>query len=121
MKKNTIFYKLLILLIYHLAVPVFGQETSGEQILVPLSAPGEPGTLAIDHIKGSISVTGYEGEVVIVNASARRKGAAGQNTIQGSGLKRIAANLIQLRAQEKDNKVIVETNSHKNSIDLVCK
>lgn len=89
-----------------------------EQIIVPLSDPTEPGVLIIDHIKGSIHVTGYDGEVVIVAASSRINKAKDNNVTNNGGLKRIVSNTIQLTAQEKDNEVVVKTNSHRRTIDL---
>ncbi len=98
--------------------PTFAQNATGEQIIIPLSTPGEPGLINVGHIKGSIFVMGYDGEAVIVNASARRMGAGNPDNLQNNGLKRITSNLIQLSAQEKDNEVIIETNSHRHTIDL---
>lgn len=96
------------------SLQIFAQE----QIIVPLNEPKETGVLIIDHIKGSIQVTGYEGEVVIVNASSRISKTENQNLTNNSGLKRIASNSIQLSAQEKNNEVVVTTNSHRGTIDL---
>ena len=40
-----------------------------KQITVPLSSPDGPGILIVNHHKGSINVTGYAGDSVIVRAS----------------------------------------------------
>jgi len=94
------------------------QIYSQEQIIVPLTNPNEPGVLIIDHIKGSIQVTGYDGEVVIVNAASRQSKTESQNVSNNGGLKRIVSNTIQLSAQQKDNEVVVNSNSHRGTIDL---
>jgi len=99
-------------------MPIFPQENTGEQIIIPLSLPGEPGVLTIDHIKGSIKVTGYDGDAVIINASIRQKEGKEPDDEYDGDLKRIAPIIIQLSAQEKNNEIIVNTNSHKNTIDL---
>ena len=104
-----------------LPLRVFAQESSIEQIMVPLSEPGEPGFLIIDHVKGSINVTGYEGKVVIINASYRQRKKDGGGKIDSNGLKRISSPAIQLSAEEEDNKVTVISNSHRHTIDLDIK
>ncbi len=111
MKKIILFTAIVCLLI---SPQTFAQDETGEQIVVPLSRPTEPGQLIVDHIKGSIFVTGYEGEFVIVDASFRQN----QNPSNNEGLKKIASTMIQLTAQEMDNEVVVATNSHKHTIDL---
>ena len=109
---------IICLLFYTISFPGFAQEASGEQIIVPMSRPGEPGVLNIDHIKGSIVVTGYDGESVIVNASSGQRGNENPDQVQNGGLRRIVSNVIQLNAQEKDNELTVQTNSHRHTIDL---
>jgi len=41
-----------------------------------------------------------------------------RSKIDNDGLKRIASHKIELSAQEKDNEIVVTTNSHKGTIDL---
>ena len=111
--------KLIIIFINLLFITV--QIYAQEQIIVPLTDPNEPGVLIIDHIKGSIQVTGYEGEVVIVNASSRSSKTDNKDTSNNDGLKRIVSNTVQLSAQQKDNEIVVNTNSHKGTIDLAIR
>ena len=94
------------------------QVTAQERMFVPLSDPKAPGILSIDHIKGSIQVLGYQGETVIINATSRRATQKAKSMTGNGSLKRIASHAIQLSAQEKDNEIIVTTNSHKGTIDL---
>jgi hypothetical protein len=98
--------------------PSYSQDNSTEQVIVPLSRPGVPGVLVIDHIKGSINVTGYDGEAVIVKASSGQKSDEMSDEISTDGLRRVASGTIQLNAQEKDNEIVVQTNSHRHTIDL---
>lgn len=104
-----------------ISIQLYAQENSAEQIIVPLSSPEKPGVLVIEHIKGSITVNGYDGDVVIVSAAPRQTVKDSKGSTDTDGLKRIASEIIQLSAQEKNNEVIVTTNSHKNSIDLDIK
>jgi hypothetical protein len=116
--KKTLLYTLLVILI---SSYVFAQENSSEQIIVQLSQPGQPGFLSIEHIKGSIKVTGYEGEAVIVNASHRIINDTNSDKSSTDGMKRIPINNIRLTANEKNNKVTVEAFSPGKTIDLDIK
>jgi len=97
---------------------VFSNVSAQEQIIVPLSDPKKPGMLKIDHIKGSIQVLGYQGNAIIINATSRLLKNKSRSKIDNDGLKRIASHKIELSAQEKDNEIVVTTNSHKGTIDL---
>jgi hypothetical protein len=44
-----------------------------ERLVVPLSKPGQPATLELDMMFGSIKVSGYEGKDIIVEATPRAK------------------------------------------------
>ncbi|MFH1942908.1 MAG: DUF4097 family beta strand repeat-containing protein [bacterium] len=115
MRNTSIIVLVILSVIVH---PSFSQDNSGEQIIVPLSRPGNPGVLVIDHIKGSINVTGYDGEAVIVKASSGQRLEEISDEIRTDGLRRVASGTIQLNAQEKDNTLVVQTNSHRHTIDL---
>jgi DUF4097 and DUF4098 domain-containing protein YvlB len=85
------------------AMQVGAQET----ITIPLSKPSEPGLLKIAINSGNITVKGYSGKEVIVKASSRKSNYRGQSSKKG--LKRIAVNTLEFRAEENDNYVIVDT------------
>ncbi len=44
-----------------------------ERLVVPLSKPGQPATIELDMMFGSIKVSGYEGKDIIVEATPRAK------------------------------------------------
>jgi len=90
-------------------VPLYGTEP--EQITVPLSDPSRPGLVSVNHYKGSIRVTGYDGNGIVVTARYRNAGSNG-------GMKRIAGPALKLSATEKDNVVFVSVNSFRKTIDL---
>jgi hypothetical protein len=52
-----------------LAFSLASESNHIEQISVPLSSPYKSGVLVVNHHKGSVNVTGYNGEMVIVRAS----------------------------------------------------
>lgn len=49
------------------------QNSQVKKLIVPLSKPGKPGSLNIHHHKGSITINGYSGINVEINASFRDK------------------------------------------------
>lgn len=114
MKKSLIF----LLVITGLYSIIFAQKNFTEQIFVPLSYPEKPGFLIVEHFKGSITVTGYEGDVVTVKASLRGHTETGVNVKETDGMKLIPSHEIELSAQEKNNTVTVFSGSHRKTIDL---
>ncbi|MEQ6123394.1 DUF4097 family beta strand repeat-containing protein [Pseudotenacibaculum sp. MALMAid0570] len=90
------------------AVNLTAQE---ETIKVPLSDPSKPGKLKLVINSGNITVKGYSGKEVIVKAT-RREGRKHWRKDKGGdkkGLKRIAVNGLEFRAEEDDNYVVVDT------------
>ena len=100
---------------------VFAQENFTEQIFVHLTHPDKSGLLVVEHFKGSITVTGYEGDLVMVEAALRGHAEEEVNGKDTEGMKLISAHEIELSAQEKNNTVTVFSNSHKKTIDLDIK
>ncbi len=94
------------------------QQSQPEQIVVPLTRPDKPGKLIIERHQGSISVKGYEGNVVLVKAFLRRSAGTAPSDRDAEGLKPVSAAAIQLDAHEVDNVVTVDTHSRNKSIDL---
>ncbi len=99
--------------------PAGGAETAApekgtEQLLLSLSRPGEPGVLILKHHKGNVRVTGYDGEVVVINASLRYPDSSGTR----SGVRPVPGHALKLQAIEKHNVITVSTNSHERTIDM---
>lgn len=51
----------------------FTQDVGVEKITVPFSNPGKPGKVQVSSQRGSITITGYNGQEVIVEAALREK------------------------------------------------
>jgi len=128
--------KLLYLLVcICTSAPLFAQGDMKEQVVVPLSNPGKPGSLEVGLTNGGIRVTGYDGKEVIVEASlpSRKSDTADErdkvsatnnekNAKSGAeGMKRISGNSFSLEVEENDNKVEIQTDSWKRRIDLVIR
>jgi hypothetical protein len=118
MKKTTLLFLLLLL---GGSLGLRAQTRYTERIVIPLSRPDRPATLAINHEKGSISVLGYEGETVIVEAVLREPPAGEDSDPSARGMKLIPAREIQLSGKEIDNTVTVTANSRDKTLDLNVK
>ncbi len=90
-------------------------RNGSEQLILGLSSPDEEGVLIVQHHKGTVRITGYDGEMVIVNASPRYVDTA---VVASGGMKPFPGHSIKLHAIEKHNVVTVSTNSHERTIDL---
>mgnify|MGYP000981623361 CR=1 FL=1 len=64
--KNIAFIALSALLL--ICLTTTAQEPETQQIVVPLSKPGERGILQVNLMNGGIEVSGYNGKEVIINA-----------------------------------------------------
>jgi hypothetical protein len=93
---------------------LFSQNNGIEQITVPMSHPNNPGVLILNHFKGSIFVTGYDGNLIIVKAKLRYHDSGERN----DNLKHLSSSSIQLSATEKNNEITVKSNSMVKTIDL---
>lgn len=89
-----------------LTFSVGSQNNPTEYMTILLSNPGEPGHLTIDHHKGSIRVSGYPGESVIVRASMRFG---------------IVEESIRLGIVESNNHVVINATPRHRTIDLDIK
>jgi hypothetical protein len=109
---------------------LFAQNDVKEQLVVPLSDPGKPGSLRVGLINGSISVVGYSGKDVVIDivSSGGRKGRRDDDDRDrpsdrsSAGMKRInAGNPLDVSAREKNNTVNVDANSTNQTIELTIK
>jgi hypothetical protein len=114
----------LLLLLLGWAGPLAAQSDTKEQIVVPLSDPSKPGFVTVALVGGSIKVVGSSGKDIVIDAVSanRRTDRDDKADPNASGMKRISGgNGMEVRAQEKDNKVNISTDSWKRPIDLTIK
>ena len=90
-------------------------QNNGQELVVPLSNPGNPGTLDVSILYGSIRVTGTSTKDVIIHVSTEQKKVedSGKN-----GLKRIPNNSFGLTAKEDNNYVKVNTDMSNKKVVL---
>lgn len=101
---------------------LMAQEDQKEQLVVPLTDPGNRGQLQVNQIYGDIVVVGYEGDEVIIDATFN-PGSENRERSKPTppGMMRIASNPVKISARENDNMVTVETQSWKSRTDLNIK
>ncbi|GAA4353157.1 hypothetical protein GCM10023185_13530 [Hymenobacter saemangeumensis] len=115
---------LLALLVLLAAGPAArAQNTGTDPVVVPLTSPGKPGTLRLKLVGGSINVVGHKGKDVVIDASARELKSRRERARETSdGLRRIdQAEGLEMTVEEKDNLVVIKTDSYRRPIDLTIK
>jgi hypothetical protein len=101
--------------------PVWAQDGNKEQLTVALSDPGKPATLKVDIVRGSIRVVGYEGKEVQIEATSPDRRDEESSRANAQGMKRISNSGFELEARENANKVVVETGSHNQPVNLTIR
>lgn len=88
-------------------------QTTGDKISVPFSDASRPGVVKANLVNGSITVKGYDGKDVVVEAHVRTRESASPN-----GMKRIPMTATGLSVEEESNRVRISTDSYRRAIDL---
>jgi hypothetical protein len=142
MKKLSKHLACAILLLFAGAL-VYTQESTTDRATVPFSDPSKPGWVKVDVHNGSITVKGYEGKEVIVEAKTRgkiirspeealayttavrirerqdRREREEKKERSKEGMRKIAAaGGTGLEIEEDDNVVEVDVSSLRQSVDL---
>ena len=86
----------------------------GDKVAVPLSDPARPVMLKASLLNGSITVNGYDGNEVVVEARVRD----GDAPAREGGMKRVPMTATGLSVEEENNQVVVSANSIQRTIDL---
>ena len=88
---------------------------TGDRVAVPLSDPTRPAFIKAHLLNGGITVKGYEGKEVIVEARVR---AGEEGDRESGGMRRIPINSTGLEVEEESNKVDIGAASTQRTIDL---
>ena len=120
MKKLTISIVCMIALLLG-AGQIWAEDDSVDRVTVELTDPGKPASLEVGLVAGSITVNGYDGQEVIVEARTRLKKVNGSRGSDGKtrGMIKIPVSSSSLTVEEYKNAIEVGTQSWKNPIDLV--
>lgn len=128
------------------AAPTMAQTEVKEQLVVPLTDPNKVGTLQVSLVTGSISVTGYSGKEVLIDASTKNPNQGtvkerniGSNTnvsvnlntnqnvkeksIESNGMKRISPSGggLEITAKENNNTIKVSSGYVNRAVHLSIK
>jgi DUF4097 and DUF4098 domain-containing protein YvlB len=105
-----------------ISAPLLAQGDLKEQLTIPLSDPGKPGTLKVHLIRGSIRVTGYAGNQVVIDATTKQSERAEKPKENSEGMRRISKNgAMDIQATEEKNVVNVSSKLFNSHMELNIK
>ena len=118
---NILKHTAVLLLVLAACSLALAQNPTSDKVTVPLSDPSRPAFLKAGLINGSITVTGYSGKDVIVEARVRNDGddeSSAEKSEKIKGLKRITNTSTGLSIEEENNEVHVSLGRFTGTIDL---
>ncbi len=109
-----------LILIVICASICFAQEEAVDRLEVELTDPSKPVFVELGLINGGITVTGYEGEQVLVEARTQTQELSmdEENERSTSGMFRIPVFSSSLEVEEYNNRIEISTESFKHTIDI---
>jgi DUF4097 and DUF4098 domain-containing protein YvlB len=99
------------------AAPARGQaqgQSGADHVSVNLSDSSRPALVKASLVNGGITVKGYDGKEVVVEARARNRESARSD----SNMKRIVVSSTGLSVEEENNEVRISTDSFVRAVDL---
>ena len=112
---KTIRFTGILLLTALLSTRLWAQDGEKGQLVVPLSDPGKPYKLEVGLINGSITITGYEGKDIIIDAQGEERKHREKEPAPG-GMRRLSAvSNLDVQAQENNNQVNVHGSPNKTT------
>jgi len=114
---NKLTNKIQLAILAVLSAPLSFAATAGtpDRVTVPLSDPTRPAFIKAHLLTGGITVKGYEGKEVIVEARARSEDESERGS---NGMHRIPINTTGLEVEEENNRVSISAASTQRAIDL---
>jgi len=99
---------------------IFAQQTAADRATVPFSDPSKPGLVEATVHDGAITVKGYNGKEVIVEAKMRGKRISEreEESEKTRGMQRITVNRTGLVVEEESNEMEISVSAHDNTVDL---
>ncbi len=112
-----------ILMTFGLATAIMAQDAAGDHVTVPLTDPSRPAIIKANLMTGSITVHGYSGKEVIVDAKARNEERSRSHAPEeAKGLKSLKAipnTSTGLKVEEENNEVKVTSGAWSRPVDLI--
>jgi hypothetical protein len=121
MKKFHIYLSLITVLMFA-GTMIHAQQSAGDRVNVSFSDPAKPGFVTAYVNAGSITIKGYSGKEVIIEAKLHDQPTRtrGRDEIpdKAKGMKRITANRTGLVVEEEENEMKIYVAGHDNDVDL---
>src|SRR5438874_8189709 len=97
-----------------------GQDIPSDRVSVPFRDPSRPGQVKVNLMTGGITVKGYDGQEVVVEARVRgaKPSKREKSDKKTEGLKLIEIATTGLTVEEEDNVVSVSTGPMGRTVDL---
>lgn len=126
MKTNKITLAVLLLMSIIGATPLIAQTEVKEQLVVPLTDPNKTGTLKVSLINGAITIVGYSGKEIVIDATtvaSPSKKSEPKSDELTSGMKRISSSNggFDITAEERNNTVKVSSPMARRPVNLTIK
>lgn len=103
-----------------IGLTVKAQDAPADKVNVAFSDPSRPGSVKASLINGGITVRGYDGKEVMIEARAggseRRRGR--RSAESSEGMKRIMVSSTGLSVEEENNVMQIGTSSHSREVNL---
>lgn len=106
---------IIVLILTGISSKIFCQS---EQLIINVTQALLPGQMIFENPKGSIKVTGYDGEVILVTGTLRFKDV--EKTID-NGMRRIVQNPLDISAEVNGNNVILQCKTTGKTVDFDIK
>ena len=121
MKKIYIYLSIVTIFLFA-GTLAYAQQTQGERVNVSFSDPSKPGFLEVYVESGGITVRGYNGKDVIIDAIIGEKRSPEEEQEEmpekAKGMKRIAANRTGMVVEENNNKMKIYVATHADEVTL---
>ncbi len=114
-------FMFFISLLFVLKSAAFSQDQPVDRLSLTFSDPSRPGFIKAGLINGSITVKGYDGDEIIVEARTRTRKYSKRSNRNSEGLKRVAITSTGLTVEEERNRMTISASSHQRTIDIDIK
>ncbi|MBN2011468.1 hypothetical protein JW960_19200 [candidate division KSB1 bacterium] len=112
----------MVVISFITATSLLSVDNSTDKLVVQFSNPDQPGSIKLGLVNGGITVTGYDGKDVIVEATSRSKSIEKENVEKDAkGMFRIPISSTGLEIIEEDNEMEINVESWKRTIDVTVK
>lgn len=122
--KRLNIFGLTLLILFAATAALSAQEGKVDQATVPFSNPGQPGTVKISLFRGGVTVTGYSGQEVAIEARVRGTMVQDQDkevNEKARGMNLIRSSSTGLAVTEEGNVMSIGSQAMKYPVDLTVR